>query len=359
MEDRKLTYKDAGVDTREGERAVSLMKEHVKGTFNRNVLTGLGSFGSLFRLDVADMQEPVLVSGTDGVGTKLKIAFLTDKHDTVGIDCVAMCVNDVLCQGAKPLFFLDYIATGKVKAEKIADIVKGIADGCKQSGSALVGGETAEMPDFYSEGEYDMAGFSVGIVDRSRIITGERIRPGDAMIGIASSGIHSNGYSLVRKVFFDKMGMKVGDYVKELGQTLGEALLTPTRIYAKACDAVLGSDGSGAPKFQVNGIVHITGGGFYENIPRILPEGTAASIDVGSWEVPPIFPYIKKCGNIDREEMFSTYNMGVGMMMVLPAGQADGALKALKAAGETAAVIGRIVEETGKTGRKVRLNFPD
>ena len=230
MEDKKLTYKDAGVDTKEGERAVSLMKEHVKGTFNENVLTGLGSFGSLFNLDVKGMTQPVLVSGTDGVGTKLKIAFLMDKHDTVGIDCVAMCVNDVLCQGAKPLFFLDYIATGKVKAEKIADIVKGIADGCKQSGSALVGGETAEMPDFYSEGEYDMAGFSVGIVDRDRIITGEKVAVGNKIIGIPSSGIHSNGYSLVRKVFFDKMDLKVTDYVEELGQTLGEALLTPTKI---------------------------------------------------------------------------------------------------------------------------------
>ena len=228
------------------------MKEHVKGTFNENVLTGLGSFGSLFNLDVKGMSQPVLVSGTDGVGTKLKIAFLMDKHDTVGIDCVAMCVNDVLCQGAKPLFFLDYIATGKVKAEKIADIVKGIAEGCKQGGSALVGGETAEMPDFYSEGEYDMAGFSVGIVDKDKIITGEKVAVGNKIVGIPSSGIHSNGYSLVRKVFFDNMDMKVTDYVEELGETLGEALLTPTRIYAKACDAVLSN-------FDVKGIVHITG----------------------------------------------------------------------------------------------------
>ncbi|MDO4545612.1 MAG: phosphoribosylformylglycinamidine cyclo-ligase [Bacillota bacterium] len=349
MEDKKLTYKDAGVDTKEGERAVSLMKEHVKGTFNENVLTGLGSFGSLFSLDVKGMEEPVLVSGTDGVGTKLKIAFLTDKHDTVGIDCVAMCVNDVLCQGAKPLFFLDYIATGKVKAEKIADIVKGIADGCKQSGSALVGGETAEMPDFYSEGEYDMAGFSVGIVDKKKIITGERVAPGNKIVGIASSGIHSNGYSLVRKVFFDKMKMQVSDYVDELGQTLGEALLTPTKIYAKACDAVL-------PDFDVKGIVHITGGGFFENIPRILPEGAAVSIDVGTWEVPPIFPYIKKCGNIDRKEMFSTYNMGVGMMMVVEEDDAEAVVKALRDAGETANVIGTIIEDQGE---KVVLNYGD
>ena len=224
MEEKKLTYRDAGVDTKEGERAVSLMKEHVKGTFNKNVLTGLGSFGSLFALDVKDMEEPVLVSGTDGVGTKLKLAFMMDRHDTVGIDCVAMCVNDVLCQGAKPLFFLDYIATGKVRAEKVADIVKGIAEGCRQSGSALVGGETAEMPDFYGDGEYDMAGFSVGIVDRKKIITGAKIKTGNRIVGIASSGIHSNGYSLVRRIFFDKLDMKLNDIVDELDEELGEAL---------------------------------------------------------------------------------------------------------------------------------------
>ena len=273
------------------------------------------------------------------MGTKLKIAFMMDKHDTVGIDCVAMCVNDVLCQGAKPLFFLDYIATGKVRAEKIADIVKGIADGCSQSGSALVGGETAEMPDFYGEGEYDMAGFSVGIVDKERIITGERIAAGDRIIGIPSSGIHSNGYSLVRKVFFEKMKMGVDEYVDELGQTLGEALLTPTKIYANACGAVL-------PKFDVKGIVHITGGGFFENIPRILPDDTAAVIDTDAWQIPPIFTYIEKCGNIDRKEMFSTYNMGIGMMMVVDADDAAGVVEALKAAGENAAVIGEIRQRT-------------
>ncbi len=337
MEDKKLTYRDAGVDTKEGERAVTLMKDHVKRTFNENVLTGLGSFGSLFQIDVATMNQPVLVSGTDGVGTKLKIAFLMDKHDTVGIDCVAMCVNDVLCQGAKPLFFLDYIATGKVKAEKIADIVKGIAEGCRQSGSALVGGETAEMPDFYGDGEYDMAGFSVGMVDKDKIITGEKVAEGNVIIGIASSGIHSNGYSLVRKVFFDKMNMQVTDQVEELGMTLGEALLTPTKIYAAACNAVL-------PKFDVKGIVHITGGGFFENIPRILPEGLAAKIKIGAWKVPPIFPYIKKCGNIDKIEMFSTFNMGVGMMMFVDAKVADAAVKALREAGETADIIGQVVK---------------
>ncbi len=337
MEEKKLTYKDAGVDTKEGERAVSLMKEHVKRTFNENVLTGLGSFGSLFQINVSQMKQPVLVSGTDGVGTKLKIAFLMDKHDTVGIDCVAMCVNDVLCQGATPLFFLDYIATGKVKAEKIADIVKGIADGCAQGGSALVGGETAEMPDFYSEGEYDMAGFSVGIVDKDKIITGANVAEGNVIVQIASSGIHSNGYSLVRKVFFDKMQMDVKDYVEELGMTLGEALLTPTKIYANACNAVL-------PKFDVNGIVHITGGGFFENIPRILPEGLAAKITLGTWEVPAIFPYIQKCGNIETKEMYSTYNMGAGMMMFVNAEDADAVVAALREAGETANIIGEVVK---------------
>ena len=334
---KKLTYKDAGVDTKEGERAVSLMKDHVKQTFNENVLTGLGSFGSLFQIDVATMKQPVLVSGTDGVGTKLKIAFLMDKHETVGIDCVAMCVNDVLCQGAKPLFFLDYIATGKVKAEKIADIVKGIAEGCRQAGSALVGGETAEMPDFYGDGEYDMAGFSVGMADKEKIITGKNVAEGNVIVGIASSGIHSNGYSLVRKVFFDKMGMDVKDHVEELGMSLGEALLTPTKIYANACNAVI-------PKFDVKGIVHITGGGFFENIPRILPEGLAAKIKVGTWKVPPIFPYIKKCGNIDKMEMFSTFNMGVGMMMFVDAKDSDAVVKALRSAGETADIIGQVVK---------------
>ena len=342
MTEEKLTYKEAGVDTKEGERAVSLMKTHVKKTFNENVLTGLGGFGSLFRLDVKGMEDPVLVSGTDGVGTKLKLAFLLDKHDTVGQDCVAMCVNDVLCQGAKPLFFLDYIATGKVRAEKIADIVKGIADGCLEAGCALVGGETAEMPDFYSEGEYDMAGFAVGIVDRSKMIDGSKIKKGDAVIGIASSGIHSNGYSLVRKLFFDKLKMTVNDQVDELGTTLGEALITPTRIYTKACNAVLEHN-------EVNGIVHITGGGFYENIPRIIPEGLGVRIHLGSWQTPPIFQYIEKMGKIEQKEMFSTYNMGIGMMMVVDAEKKDAVLSALKTSGETASVIGEIVSGQGVT----------
>lgn len=348
-DDRKLTYKDAGVDTKEGERAVSLMKEHVKSTFSENVLTGLGSFGSLFSLDVSEMKHPVLVSGTDGVGTKLKVAFMTDTHDTVGIDCVAMCANDVLCQGAKPLFFLDYIATGKVKAEKIADIVKGIADGCRQAGCALVGGETAEMPDFYGDGEYDIAGFCVGAVDRDRIITGESIKAGNKIVGIASSGIHSNGYSLVRKVFFDRMGMDAGDYVDELGETLGEALLKPTKIYADACSVVL-------PVFDVKGIVHITGGGFYENIPRILPGGIAVKIDADSWEMPAIFNYIQKCGDIERREMFSTYNMGIGMMMAVEEKDAEKVAEAVRNSGYDAWIIGETaVAEKDEEGREIKV----
>ena len=332
----KLTYKDAGVDTKEGERAVSLMKEHVKKTFNDNVLTGLGSFGGLFRLPVEGMKEPVLVSGTDGVGTKLQIAFMMDKHNTVGIDCVAMCVNDVLCQGATPLFFLDYIATGKVTAEKIADIVSGIAEGCAQGKSALIGGETAEMPGFYGEDEYDMAGFSVGIVDKEKIITGDAIKEGNAIIGIPSSGIHSNGYSLVRKIFFEKMGYTVDTHIDELGETLGEALLRPTRIYANACGAV-------TPNFDVKGIVHITGGGFFENIPRVLPDDIAVSIDRGTWKELPIFGLIQKCGEIEDMEMFSTFNMGIGMMMFVDEKDADAVVSALKDAGEEASVIGRTV----------------
>jgi len=338
--DEKLTYKDAGVDTKEGGRAVELMKDHVKRTFSENVLTGLGSFGSLYALDLTNITEPVLVSGTDGVGTKLKIAFLTDKHDTVGQDCVAMCVNDIVCQGAVPLFFLDYIATGKVQAEKIADIVKGIADGCVLSECSLVGGETAEMPSFYGDDEYDMAGFAVGIADKKRIITGAKVAEGNVVIGLPSSGIHSNGYSLVRKVFFDKMDMDVADYVEELDTTLGDALITPTKIYVKACKAVFN-------KYDIKGIVHITGGGFYENIPRIIPEGLGVEIEAGTWEVLPIFRYIQKCGNIEEKEMFSTFNMGIGMMFVVDAADADGVVNALTAAGEKPSVIGKIVKGEG------------
>lgn len=332
--DKQLTYKDAGVDTKEGERAVKLMKDHVKATFNENVLADLGGFGGLYKAPVEGMKEPVLVSGTDGVGTKLKIAFDLDKHDTVGIDLVAMCVNDVLCQGATPLFFLDYIATGKVTAEKIADIVSGVAEGCKQSGAALIGGETAEMPGFYGEDEYDMAGFAVGIVDKEDIITGESIECGDVIIGLPSSGIHSNGYSLVRKVFEG-----------ETDEALKQELLTPTKIYAKECAAVKG--------LKVNGIVHITGGGFYENVPRVLPEGIAASIDMGTWPILPIFMRVQLMGGIETKEMFSTFNMGIGMMMFVSAEDAPEALVRIKEAGGEAYVIGRTVPADGE---KVIIN---
>ena len=338
--EKKLTYKDAGVDTKEGERAVSLMKGHVQKTFNKNVLTGLGSFGSLFNLDLEGIKEPVLVSGTDGVGTKLKIAFLTDTHDTVGQDCVAMCVNDILCQGAKPLFFLDYIATGKVEAEKIAHVVKGIADGCVLAECALVGGETAEMPGFYQDGEYDMAGFAVGIVDKNKIIDGTKIKKGNLVVGIPSSGIHSNGYSLVRKLFFDQLEMDVKDQVKELGMTLGEALLTPTKIYTKVCNQVL-------PDVPVLGIVHITGGGFFENIPRIIPEGLGVEIQLGSWEAPPVFDYVQKMGNIETKEMFATFNMGIGLMMVVEEEDGDRLIGLIEEAGEKAYKIGHIIDGNG------------
>ncbi|MDD7409012.1 MAG: phosphoribosylformylglycinamidine cyclo-ligase [Anaerovoracaceae bacterium] len=332
-----LTYKDAGVDTKEGGRAVELMKEHVKRTFTDNVLTGLGSFGSLYSPDLKGIEDPVLVAGTDGVGTKLKIAFMLDKHDTVGRDCVAMCVNDIVCQGASPMFFLDYIATGRVKAEKIADIVKGIADGCILGDCSLVGGETAEMPSFYGDNEYDMAGFAVGLVDKKKIIDGSKVSEGDVIIGLPSSGIHSNGYSLVRKIFFDKENMDVHDYVDELGRTLGEALLEPTRIYVKPAKAVFS-------KYDVHGVVHITGGGFYENIPRIIPDGLCAEIVKGTWEILPVFDYIQEKGGIETKEMFSTFNMGIGMMFVVDQNDVPGVMSVLAESGEFPSVIGKIVK---------------
>ncbi len=337
----RMTYKDSGVDVDEGQRAVKLMKEHVKSTYNPNVLTDLGSFGGLFSLNTDDYKEPVLVSGTDGVGTKLKIAFMMDKHDTIGQDCVAMCVNDILCQGGKPLFFLDYIATGKLIGEKVAQIVGGIAEGCKLAGSALIGGETAEMPGLYNEGEYDIAGFAVGIVDKSDVITGKNIEAGDIILALPSSGVHSNGFSLVRKLFFDTLDMKTSDYVDELGKTLGEELLTPTKIYVKSVLNLV-------DKINVKGICHITGGGFYENIPRILPENVDAKIDMDSWEIPPIFKLIQQKGNIEDKEMFGTFNMGVGMMIVVGEKDAEQAVRILKEAGEDAKVIGKIVEGTGQ-----------
>jgi len=331
-----MTYKDAGVDTKEGERAVKLMKEHVKKTFDKGVLSGLGGFGSLYMPDLAGIEEPVLVAGSDGVGTKLMVAFMMDKHDTVGQDCVAMCVNDVLCQGAKPLFFLDYIAAGKVKAEKIADIVRGIADGCVLGECALVGGETAEMPGMYKEDEYDIAGFCVGIVDKKKIIDGSNIKEGDAIIGLKSSGLHSNGYSLARKVLFEKAGLKHTDGIKELnGQAIGEVLLEPTRIYTKQVKTILGIT-------QPNALIHITGGGFVENIPRVMPAGLGVRLNTGSWQRPLILDLIKKLGKIEEREMFSTFNMGIGLMAVVDKDAADAVIDALAAGGEDAVIIGSI-----------------
>ncbi|MFI3173882.1 MAG: phosphoribosylformylglycinamidine cyclo-ligase [Bacillota bacterium] len=339
-----LTYKDSGVDTHEGQRAVSLFKEHVKKTYNENVLTDLGSFGGLFRLGKMNMNDPVLVSGTDGVGTKLKFAFLMDKHDTVGQDLVAMCVNDILCQGANPLFFLDYMATGKLNAEKASDIVSGIANACVESNMALIGGETAEMPDFYQEGEYDLAGFAVGVVDREKIIDGSKVAVGDKIIGIASSGVHSNGYSLVRKVFLEKMNYTHDTYIEAFSKTLGEELLTPTKLYVKPVLEVL-------DHVAVNGMVHITGGGFYENVPRILSEELSAKFDKSAITIPPIFQEIQKLGEIAETEMFSSFNMGIGFMMVVNEKDTAKTLEILARHGEQASVIGEIV--SGKKGVEI------
>ncbi len=333
-----MDYKNAGVDIEAGYKAVELMKKHVKETMRPEVLGGLGGFSGAFSLDkFMTMKHPTLVSGTDGVGTKLKLAFLMDKHDTIGIDCVAMCVNDIACAGGEPLFFLDYIACGKNYPEKIATIVKGVAEGCKQAGCALIGGETAEMPGFYPIDEYDLAGFAVGIVDAENIVSGENVKSGDVVIGIASSGIHSNGYSLVRKVF-DLSERSLNRYSEALGSTLGEALLTPTKIYVKALAAVKEAG------VTVKACSHITGGGFYENIPRMLPEGKHARIRKNSYVVPPIFELLRTTGNIEEHMMYNTYNMGIGMMIAVAPEQVDSALAALKIAGETAYVVGDIVD---------------
>ncbi len=331
------SYKSAGVDITAGYRAVELMKAHIARTMTAGVGSDIGGFGGLFELDVTGMTRPVLVSGTDGVGTKLKIAFLMDKHDTVGIDCVAMCVNDVICCGAKPLFFLDYIACGKNVPEKIADIVKGVAEGCVQSGSALIGGETAEMPGFYPVDEYDLAGFSVGVVDRSKVLDKETMTAGDVIIALPSSGVHSNGFSLVRKVF-DVENADLKTPLAALGgKSLGETLLTPTKIYVKPMLALFDA-------VQVKGVSHITGGGFYENIPRCFKKGYSAKIDKSAVKVLPIFDYIQKVGNIPERDMFNTFNMGVGMIAVVAKADADKALKVLQDAGENAYIVGEVVE---------------
>mgnify|MGYP000493204794 CR=1 FL=1 len=335
------SYAAAGVDVTAGYESVERIKAHVKRTTVPGVLGGIGGFGGMFQLPVNDYKEPVLVSGTDGVGTKLKLAFLMDKHDTIGIDCVAMCVNDVACAGGEPLFFLDYIACGRNIPEKIATIVKGVAEGCKQSDAALVGGETAEHPGLMPEDEYDLAGFAVGVVERKDLITGENIKPGDVLVGITSSGVHSNGFSLVRKVF-DMTKESLDTYYDELGKTLGEALLAPTRIYVKAMKSVKNAG------VKVKGCSHITGGGFYENIPRMLPEGIRAVVKKDSYEVPAIFRLMQKKGNIADEMMYNTYNMGLGMVLALDPADVDKTLEALKAAGETAYVVGTC--EAGEKG---------
>ena len=337
-----MDYKHAGVDIEAGYKSVELMKEHVKKTLRPEVLTGLGGFSGAFSMErFKQMEKPTLVSGTDGVGTKLKLAFLMDKHDTIGIDCVAMCVNDIACAGGEPLFFLDYIACGKNYPEKIADIVKGVAEGCLQSDAALIGGETAEHPGLMPEEEYDLAGFAVGIVDEKDMITGQDLKAGDVLIGVASSGVHSNGFSLVRKIF-EMTKESLDTYYDELGKTLGEALLTPTRIYVKAMKSMKDAG------VKVKACSHITGGGFYENIPRMLKNDTVAVIEKNSYPIPPIFTLMAKKGNVDEQMMYNTYNMGLGLVIAVDPAQADAAISAIEAAGEKAYRVGSI--EAGEKG---------
>ena len=337
-----MDYKSSGVDIEAGYKSVELMKQYVKTTMRPEVLGGLGGFSGAFSLEkIKDMEKPTLVSGTDGVGTKIKLAFLMDKHDTIGIDCVAMCVNDIACAGGEPLFFLDYIACGKNIPEKIAEIVKGVSAGCVQSEAALIGGETAEHPGLMPEDEYDLAGFAVGVVDEKDLITGENLKPGDVLIGMASSGVHSNGFSLVRKVF-DMTVESLNTYFDELGATLGETLLAPTRIYVKALKAVKEAG------VTVKACSHITGGGFYENVPRMLKEGTHAVINKNSYPIPPIFTLMAKKGNIEEHMMYNTYNMGLGMIVAVDPADVDKTMEAMKAAGDTPYVVGTI--EAGEKG---------
>ena len=337
-----MDYKSSGVDIEAGYKSVELMKQYVKTTMRPEVLGGLGGFSGAFSLEkIKDMEKPTLVSGTDGVGTKIKLAFLLDKHDTIGIDCVAMCVNDIACAGGEPLFFLDYIACGKNIPEKIAEIVKGVSAGCVQSEAALIGGETAEHPGLMPEDEYDLAGFAVGVVDEKDLITGENLKPGDVLIGMASSGVHSNGFSLVRKVF-DMTAESLNTYYDELGATLGETLLAPTRIYVKALKAVKEAG------VTVKACSHITGGGFYENVPRMLKEGTHAVINKDSYPIPPIFTLMAKKGNIEEQMMYNTYNMGLGMIVAVDPADVDKTMEAMKSAGDTPYVVGTI--EAGEKG---------
>lgn len=339
------SYKEAGVDVTAGYKSVELMKKYVQSTYIKGVESDLGGFGGLFALDLKDMEEPILVSGTDGVGTKLKLAFLLNKHDTIGQDCVAMCVNDIVCCGAKPLFFLDYMSLWKNIPEMVATIVKGVTDGCKLAGCALVGGETAEMPGLYSENEYDLAGFSVGIVDKKKMINADSVEVGDVVIGLASSGVHSNGFSLVRKIFnVNEDNLK--EYKEELGMTLGEALITPTKIYVKSVLELI-------QNVKVKGISHITGGGFYENMPRMLNEKVALNINKNVYEIPAIFKLIQKEGNIPERDMYNTFNMGIGMAIIVSKQEQEKALEILKQAGETAYIIGEVV----KGNKEININL--
>ena len=333
-------YKQAGVDIEAGYESVSRMKKHVEQTMRKEVLGGLGSFGGMFDLSQMKVKNPVLVSGTDGVGTKIKLAFMTDRHNTIGIDAVAMCVNDVIVQGAEPLFFLDYIACGKQVPEKIESIVKGVAEGCKQAGCALIGGETAEMPGLYAENEYDLAGFTVGVVEKSQLVTGEKIRPGDVLIGMASSGIHSNGYSLVRKIYFDEAKMDLHTEIEAFGKTLGEELLVPTKIYVKAVLAVL-------DKVKIKGMSHITGGGFYENIPRMLPMGCGVEISYGSWPILPIFKHMQELAGLKEKDMFNTFNMGIGFVLAVRPKRVEQAMEILQEFGEEPYQIGVVTDTPG------------
>jgi phosphoribosylformylglycinamidine cyclo-ligase len=335
--DEGLTYAGAGVDIDAGEKAVRLMRDAVRSTFRPGVLTDIGGFGGFFALDRAGYREPVLVAGADGVGTKLRVAMLMDRHDTIGIDAVAMCVNDILVHGAQPLFFLDYLAVGRLAPEKAAAIVAGVATGCRQAGCALLGGETAEMPGFYGADEYDLAGFAVGVVERAGIIDGRTIRPGDRVIGLPSAGLHSNGYSLARKVLLEVAGYGVDTYLAALGRAVGEEMLEPTRIYAPVVLPLL-------KKYGIKGMAHITGGGLVENIPRILPAGTAVELNRSVWRLPPVFSLIQELGKIAETEMLRTFNMGIGLVMVAPAAEAGNILKDLADVGEEACLIGEVVE---------------
>ena len=335
-----ISYTDSGVDVTRGYKAVDLMKKYVKTTYNENVLGDIGSFGGFYSISGEKMEEPVLVAGTDGVGTKLKYAFLLEKHDTIGIDAVAMCVNDIVCQGAKPLFFLDYYACGLLDPEAEAEVVKGIAEGCRQARCALIGGETAEMPGFYPRGEYDLAGFAVGIVDKKKVINGKEIRPGDVLIGIKSSGVHSNGYSLVRKLFGDSDKAEMEKYDERLGGTLAEVLLKPTKIYVRSILSLIS-------KVPVKGIAHITGGGFLENIPRIFPEGVGCEIVKDSYEVPPVFKVMQEKADISDEQIYNTFNMGIGMVVCVSPENAEAAVAALEESGEEVALIGKTVAGKG------------